>query len=132
MQAGRDAQAAAKQAADSRAEALASSSEAGAQRAVAEAADMRSVQLQGNVKRLTEEVEKWRAAAQSTQDRLRSSSVAAGAADGDAREAKDALHVRRPFHAQRAGHLLEGLLAFARNQLMQCSFRSVNQSAEFA
>lgn len=93
VQAGRDAQAAAKQAADVRAEALAAESEAGIQRAAADAATVRERQLQDSTKRLTADVEKWRAAAQATQDRLRSSSVAAGAADGDARDAKDALQV---------------------------------------
>lgn len=94
VQAGRDAQAAATQAAAARTEVQAANSEAAAQRAVAEAAEAQSTQLHDSVKRLTADVEKWRAAAESTRDRLRSSSVAAGAADGDAREAKDALKVR--------------------------------------
>lgn len=93
LQAGKDAQAAARQAADARTEAQAAESEAGMQRAAAETVRARERQLQDSVKRLTADVDKWRAAAQATQDRLRSSSVAAGAADGDAREAKDALQV---------------------------------------
>lgn len=102
VQAGRDAQAAATQAAAARTEVQAANSEAAAQRAVAEAAEARSTQLHDSVKRLTADVEKWRVAAESTRDRLRSSSVAAGAADGDAREAKDALKVRLVCYRRRS------------------------------
>jgi hypothetical protein len=87
IQAGRDAQAAASQAADARTQALAAEKEAGVQRAAADWAAAREQQLQDTVKRLAAEVQKWKEASQATPV------TAADADGGDAREAKDALKV---------------------------------------
>jgi hypothetical protein len=119
IQAGRDAQAAASQAADARTQALAAEKEAGVQRAAADGAAAREQQLQDTVKRLAAEVQKWKEASQSSQEQLHATPVTAAVADGgDAREAKDALKVW--LHAATTPSTVTHMLS--QNNLLLCTF----------